>query len=233
MYNILVNWMELRTYFQCAAIQGSQDVKYKARILQEMLSDDCNYLYFVFSSPIVTEFERVNSLFQSTDANPSRLLLELDMHFKTLTQRVSDRDGKLLPLEKVDFGAKFKLECKRLLCEKTLIADHLLGVQERCRNMLAELVDQVKMRLPGSRNLCDGLRKLSPSIILTHVNRPAFTDLPFFHLLENKLEQYEEQYRIILYHPWPEEFFTTGFPDDPVQFWSTVKKQEVGFQQTI
>ncbi|KAK3880383.1 hypothetical protein Pcinc_015149 [Petrolisthes cinctipes] len=130
-YNILVNWMELKTYFQCASIQGSNGVWYKTRILHEMLSDDCNYLYFVFSSPIVIEFERVNSLFQSTNASPSRLLHELDTHFKAFNQRVNDQDRKLLPLEKIDFGAKFKLECKQLCrSEKALTVDRLLGVQQ-------------------------------------------------------------------------------------------------------
>lgn len=230
-YNTLVNWMELKTYFQCASVQGSHEVRYKARILYEMLSDNCNYLYFVFSSPIVTEFERVNSLFQSTNASPSQLLHELDIHFKALSQRVYDRDGKLLPREKVDFGAKFTLECKRLLCGENA-ADRLLAVQERCQNMLIELVDQVKLRLPENRSLFDGLCKLSPPTILTQVNRPQFSDLPFFHLLENKLEPCEEQYRKILYHPWAtEDVFKCGIPEDSVQFWSKIKKYEVAGQK--
>ena len=94
-YNTLLNWLELKTYFQCASMDGSNDVRYKARILWEMLCDDCNYLYFVFSSPIVTEFERVNSFFQSTNATPSRLLHELDTHFKSLSHRIYSAEVKV------------------------------------------------------------------------------------------------------------------------------------------
>ncbi|KAG7153941.1 putative baculoviral IAP repeat-containing protein 6-like 2 [Homarus americanus] len=38
-----------------------------------MLKDPINLLYFHFVSPIVTEFERVNSLFQTTDADTEEL----------------------------------------------------------------------------------------------------------------------------------------------------------------
>ena len=223
-YNILVNWLELKTYFECASMEGSHDVRYKARILWDMLRDECNYLYFVFSSPIVTEFERVNSLFQSTNATPSRLLYELDTHFKTLRQRIYSAEGQLLPLEKVDFGIKFIMECKRLLRQGN--EERVLAVQKRCQNMLIELVDQVKLRLPEKRSLFDGLCKLSPCTILTHLNRPAFSDLPFFHLLEDKLEICEEQYRKILYHPWVDAF-KSNLPENPVDFWSFVKRYEV------
>ena len=78
-------------------------------------------------------------------------------------------------------------------------------------------------------SLFDGLNKLLPSKILTQANRPAFQNLPFFHLLEENLEKCEEEYRKIVYHPWSEEdIFKLGIPDDPVQFWSLIKIYEVG-----
>lgn len=111
-YNILVNWEELKAYFNIAKIEGTQDVSCKARLL---FNDNLNYLYFVFTSTIVTEFERLNALFQSTSAKPSTLFHELDIHFTSLTRRVYDEKNMPLPLEKIDFGAKFLSECQRLL----------------------------------------------------------------------------------------------------------------------
>ncbi|MPC69356.1 hypothetical protein E2C01_063579 [Portunus trituberculatus] len=58
-YNILLNWEELKAYFNIAKIEGTQDVRYKARLLWDMFNDDQNYLYFIFASPKVTEFERL------------------------------------------------------------------------------------------------------------------------------------------------------------------------------
>lgn len=227
LFNILVNWMELKAYFHCASIHGAQDVRYKARLLWEMFCDDSNYLYFVFSSPLVTEFERVNALFQSNNASPSSLLLELDIHYKSLHNRIYSEQGTLLPLNKTDFGAKFSMECNRLLSSKNM-ASRLESIQQRCQEMLVELVSQVKMRLPENRGLFDKLSKLSPHNVLTQLNRPKFNELPFPHLQES-LELCEEQYRKILYHPWNnEEVFSSGIPDDPVNFWASIKKYEEG-----
>lgn len=62
--NILLNWEELLAYFTCCEQSGSQDTKFKERLMKEMLQDKINYFYFVFATPVVKEFERINCLFQ-------------------------------------------------------------------------------------------------------------------------------------------------------------------------
>jgi hypothetical protein len=45
-FNILMNWEELKAYFTSAELAQSQfDKKFKARLLKEMLSDHRNYLF--------------------------------------------------------------------------------------------------------------------------------------------------------------------------------------------
>jgi hypothetical protein len=74
MFNILMNLEELKAYVTSAELAHSQfDTKFKARLLKEMLSDYKNYLFFEFATPIVQEFERLNSLFQQTKADPYEL----------------------------------------------------------------------------------------------------------------------------------------------------------------
>jgi len=69
-----MNWEELKAYFTSAELAQSQfDTKFKARLLKEMLSDYKNYLFFGFATPVVQEFERLNSLFQQTKADPHEL----------------------------------------------------------------------------------------------------------------------------------------------------------------
>ena len=81
MYNLLVNWETLKAYFTCFEQNYARyQVKYKARMIKEMLSDYKNYLYFVFATPIVQEFKGVNILFQSTQQDPHVLQKELFMH---------------------------------------------------------------------------------------------------------------------------------------------------------
>ena len=52
-FNILVNWEILKTYFSLAECEGEANVRYKARLIKEMLHDPINYLYFHFLSPVV------------------------------------------------------------------------------------------------------------------------------------------------------------------------------------
>jgi hypothetical protein len=64
MFNILMNWEELKAYFTSAELAHSQsDTKFKARLQKGMLSDYKNYLFFQFATPMGQEFERLNSLF--------------------------------------------------------------------------------------------------------------------------------------------------------------------------
>ena len=109
-YNILVNWQELKAYFARALPTTDASCRYKAREILGMLSYPINLLYFHFISPVVTEFEGVNSFFQATDADPEEMVQELTLHHKSLQDRLLDRRGERLPIDKVDLGAKFMHE---------------------------------------------------------------------------------------------------------------------------
>jgi len=83
-----MNWEELKAYFTSAELIQSQfDTKFKARLLKEMLSDHKNYLFFEFATPVVQEFERLNSLFQLTKADPHELYKLIFLHQKSLQNR--------------------------------------------------------------------------------------------------------------------------------------------------
>jgi hypothetical protein len=91
MFNVLMNWEELKAYFTAAELAQSEfDTKFKARLLKEMLSDYKTYLFFEFATPVVQEFERLNSLFQQTKADPHGLYQQTFLHQKSLQNRVYD-----------------------------------------------------------------------------------------------------------------------------------------------
>ena len=66
---LMLNWKELKAYFACASQSGSQDVRYKACIISDMLHDNITYLYFQFAIRVVSEFKRINASFQATNAD--------------------------------------------------------------------------------------------------------------------------------------------------------------------
>ena len=72
--SILNNWIELKSYSTNEEIFAGAAVRYKIRMIFDMLNDEMNYLYFLFVSPIVTDFEHINALFQATDADPDTLV---------------------------------------------------------------------------------------------------------------------------------------------------------------
>ncbi|XP_076802430.1 uncharacterized protein LOC143446600 [Clavelina lepadiformis] len=234
MFNILMNWEELKAYFISAELaQDNFDTKYKARVIKEMLLDQTNYLYFHFATPCVQEFERLNALFQKTKADPHELHDELLMHYKSLNSRIYDTGHKKKDIHNVDFGTKFLSECDNYI-QKTFndfnCQQVILGVKQRCLSMLEEAHDQVKKRLPEARNLFKDLINYSPAIILNQVSRPIFSKLPFLHLAGEYQTIIEEQYRKkvnyrkLPFIDWKEQkqFKENGIPQDTEQFWKGV-----------
>ncbi len=69
------------------------------------------------------------------------------------------------------------------------------------------------------------LTKLSPKIILSHISRCPFNDLPFLQLFADKLTLLEEQYRKFILVDWKNEeiFKADGIPvNDTEKFWISV-----------
>lgn len=226
LYNILVNWEELQAYFPTALPVADASCRYKAREILNMLRDPINKLYFQFVTPVVTEFERVNSHFQATDADPEELVKELVLHHKTLKARLTDRMGGPLPKHRVDYGAKFTQELDAFLnsqnnsLEAVRKADDL---KERCSNLLQEALDQVEKRLPVATEIFKGLSAFSPRKVLSQVERVPFAHLPLPHLRIGNEDLLEEQYRKVLHLTWREESVFSGeIPCDSVSFWCGV-----------
>ena len=133
-----------------------------------MLQDPINYLYFHFLSPVVTEFERVNAYFQATDIEASEAVRELNTFYSSLRGRVYNSSGDILPTERVviDYGAKFIYEADALICRNKNDQVTVRKVREvygRCHSLLLEAAEQVKKRLPPSKDIFNGLSYLHPS----------------------------------------------------------------------
>jgi len=184
MFNILMNWEELKAYFTSAELAQSQfDTKFKAGLLKEMLSDNKNYLFFESAAPVVQEFERLNSLFQQTKADTHELYQQIFLHQKILQNRLYDAKRQKKNIHQVDFGVKFLTACNKFLQQNNNAEAHLeiKNVKERCMSMLEEALSQATCRLTLAKDIFESLSKLSPVIILNQISRPMFSELPFTH----------------------------------------------------
>ena len=165
-YRILMNWEELKAYFMTAEPVSTQDARYKARLILDMLSNPVLYLYFHFVSPFVTEFDTVNAFFQAIDADPEEIYKELVAHSKSLHGRVFDELGRPLPVERVGFGGKLEFEAQKYISTQpnTVVAEvKVLDMKKQCLTFLIEAVHQVEKHLPAACNLFKGLSTLHPS----------------------------------------------------------------------
>ena len=228
LFNILVNWEELKAYFLVEEPNCKSDVRYKARMLLSMLNDGINYLYFQFLSPIVTEFERVNAFFQATNADPEDMVKELFLLHSTLRFRIYGSGDVLLPTSRVDFGAKFIMEARKYVGDHGHCTDAKMKVEEvynRCQSFLLEALTQVEDRLPASESIFKGLSYLSPRSVLSQVDRAPFMSLPMIHTIMGEMSAVEEEYRKIIHVDWAAESVFNGIvPTDSVDFWCGIFK---------
>ncbi|XP_068239267.1 SCAN domain-containing protein 3-like [Palaemon carinicauda] len=228
---LIENWNELRCYFSIAMQEGTQDVRYRARILHEMLCDEINYLYLIFLSPIVSEFEKINAFFQSTNSDPEMMTKELDLHYRGLKTRVFTKNGDKLSVSMSDLGALFNNELNRCSRENKNpnFVSAVVSLKQRCQDFLVDVIREVEKRIPKNKAIFQGISALHPSKVLSQTARTPFSQLPLQHLLKEDLNIYEEQYRKIICHMWSEDgVFENGIPDNSIAFWSGIFKYENG-----
>ena len=84
------------------------------------------------------------------------MVKELNIHYLSLKERVYDRQGDLLTLTRVQYGAKFLAEAEELIRKhqgRPNIKESVQSVKKNGNEMLLELVTQVKQRLANNKDL--------------------------------------------------------------------------------
>lgn len=118
---VLEHWFELKTHFSCVV---KKEKCYSARLLNDMLQDNSNYLYLKLVKPILSEVQRINLLFQRDDVDLCRLFDDLSglvMLFAKKILKPSFYDGGIFvvlnefenelaykSISEMDFGIEFK-----------------------------------------------------------------------------------------------------------------------------
>lgn len=185
----------MQTFFAFESGNASQKARHKARIISEILHDNINRLYFIFLCPIVQEFEKVNALFQSQNADPEELMKELDIHYQSLERRLYSHEGAPLSIDNVDFGAHFASELAKYR-EKCQNDEPVNTLLQRCHEFLIYLLKEVQARLPPNKKVYIGLCGLVPKKILSQVDRLNFSDLSMQHLMHKRNEIEEKSHYI-------------------------------------
>lgn len=164
---IIDQWTELRLHFQIA--QNTERC-YTARLLHEMFQDEKNYLYMLFIQPIISEFDRVNRLFQSENPDPVKLFEDLDMHVRSMLFRVvlkehacptAEWEKHLLHVRACNYGTVFS----DAFHKSSLSDGEKDQMLDRCRVYLVACIKSLLKRLPDNLELLQNFKLLRPRCI--------------------------------------------------------------------
>lgn len=115
--SILDNWLELKTHFNMVI---KKEKCYTARVINEMLQDNNNYLYLLIIRPILQEFNHLNMTFQKNFVDIGKSYDDITGLFIFLTKKVMkvsivthgygniieniDNDSAYMSFKNCDFG---------------------------------------------------------------------------------------------------------------------------------
>lgn len=229
---LLAQWEPLKLHFQMAA---SNCDKYYSRELAAMYSDTTNLLYLTFLKPVLSEFERINLLFQKEYAdhgiihddlvNFTLSMLRRVLQSKYVSLEVNlDAEELFLPMDSIDFGYEFSNIMSGALASKKVVPEQTNVIQNRCFNFLKKACKELLVRTSSNIDILKKIRNFSPSICLSPT-RPPFSELPLEFADKSIISDIENEWRILASLEW-KNIFSDGIPTDSSTFWckaSTIK----------
>lgn len=234
---LLEQWMELKIHFRIAC---DAEKCYTARMIRDMLEDDCNRLYLVFLKPILFEVQHLNTSFQSEKIDAGSLYTEISLTFLSFARRILkpiflrtahmssiqqiidavDNDLAFLSVVEMDFGQEFEKEIK----QSQISAENKFQVQQRCFNFLKRLLKEMAQRLPANFEIFKKIELLSPNRCTSQV-RVKFEDLPLSNFLDFHcdISVYKSQWEKLCFFDW-NAYYKGDVPTNILVFWPDVYK---------
>lgn len=186
-----------------------------------MFSDDVNYAFLAFLYPILTELNRVNKLFESKDADPTKLndellnLIDLLVNkIKLPTQRVNIFTQNINDYidSTCNLGYRFNTAITKLK-EQGLKQSDEKAIRQRFITFVANLINEVKVRLTNNVGIMRTIKRISVDVAL-NPNKEPITDLiKYFNhnKSEDLIAQIDDQWYQIHTLKWNESKNTKKF----------------------
>lgn len=236
--NLLEHWLELQTHFHAVI---AKEKCYTARLLDQMLSDNVNFLYLTFLRPILYEVNRLNKIFQTDSIDLGLAVEDLSALILLIARKIvkpsflnykiqdllKEHDNELayLQLEEVNFG----IEYYQALEKSGISKEQKIDLETRAFSFLKRLFCEMAARLPENFKLFEGLKAFSPHVCLNQI-RPKFKDLPLINELIDKSKQglVETQCNKLLTIKW-NNHLDQSILKKPQTFWPQVYSFEDEF----
>ena len=164
MYNILVNWEELKAYFLAAEPTSSQNSRFRARLIQEMLADPVNFLYFQFAT-LLLQNSKQSTLFFSQLMQTQRNWRE-NFTYNTEVLKIEFFIQTVIASRFLKTTLATSLSWKQANTSER----NVIMINERCASFLKAAISKVESRLPNTRNVFKGLSFFNPDHVLSQTD---------------------------------------------------------------
>lgn len=211
---LLEHYDELKTHFRFVV---NKEKCYTAKMLNEMLHDETNYLYFIIIKPVLHEINNVNCIFQSNYVEIGNAIEDLKrlvffiskkvlkpIFTKNINDIVKNVNNELAYVEAndIDFGIEYYKYCHNT--KMNLSKSDIDNVQYRAGNYLRQLLLELVKRLPLNIDLFTGMQLLNSKVCLSTTTRSKFCDLPLIDIFinANDLSTAEVEYNSLTSVNW-------------------------------
>lgn len=188
--SILDNWLELKTHFNMVI---KKEKCYTARVINEMLKDNNNYLYLLIIRPILQELNHLNMTFQKNFVDIGKSYDDITGLFIFLAKKVMkvsivthgygniieniDNDSAYMSFKNCDFGIGYNQGLSNII----ISPENKNNIQSNALVFIKQLLYEIRKRLPIHLDHFRKLQLFSPSQCLNQLH-PNFNDLPFINV---------------------------------------------------
>lgn len=221
---IIEQWTELKTFFEVVRLS---ERCYTAETLYSMYNDGKNFAVMSFLRGVLIEVQKVNKLFESNNADQTKLFVELSNLLNSLISKI------ILPHKKCDLfetkiedyidkncylGYSFESSINNLLQTKMVSVEEVQSIRERLIHFIKELIKEIRQRLPKSFETLQQVSLLSADNALKHNKLTLVPLLKYFNKSDLQIDDIERQWHNIHLLKWTETNNTKSFWCEVVSF---------------
>lgn len=196
---IFNQWSELKLHFQTARVN---DKCYSAELLYQNFNDDVNYAYICFLKPVLADVQRVNKIFESKNADQTKVLTDLLNLIKNLCYMITVRTpnfnflkssirDNLLP--KPYLGYLFENQLNDMKSRKKLDSNQECIIRNRCTEFIIKLIIELRNRLPHNIDILEKISVFSVENTLKVIKNPIIDILKEFYVNNEKIDHIQRQ----------------------------------------
>lgn len=212
---ILGQYDSLKAHFNIAR---TNEKCYAAETLYNMYADLACKLYLIFINSVLNDVQKTNKLFESENADPTKLLDSLILLIRSLSARILNPTARVdLLTQSIDsylnprpyLGCAFESEIANT---STIADERRKSIREKCIRFLLALCKELRNRLPDNIDILRKMASFDVKEVLKH-NKPKITDLAKYVGITNpgQLEKIENQWRNIVFVNWNNNDKTEAF----------------------